>query len=98
MPAAECQPGHEADELEWEEWDPSQTTFLQHMLAGSVAGLAEHTCMFPVDTLKTHIQCERCGSSNPVNTLRCACCAFFCEFFGVVCEAGMGSDGEWLWR
>src|SRR5690554_3896369 len=68
--AAQCQPGHDAEDLEWEEWDPSQTTFIQHMIAGSIAGLAEHTCMFPVDTLKTHIQCERCGSANPVNTLR----------------------------
>lgn len=70
--ASECQPGHDAEDLDWEEWDPTKTTFVQHMIAGSVAGLAEHTCMFPVDTLKTHIQCERCGSANPVNTLRCA--------------------------
>lgn len=30
--------------------------FWQYMLAGSVAGLVEHTAMFPVDTLKTHMQ------------------------------------------
>ena len=70
MVTAECQPGHETDDLEWEEWDPTKTTFIQHMIAGSIAGLAEHACMFPIDTLKTHIQCERCGSSNPANVLR----------------------------
>lgn len=30
--------------------------FWQYMAAGSVAGLVEHTAMFPVDTLKTRIQ------------------------------------------
>ncbi|CAM0872765.1 unnamed protein product [Alopecurus aequalis] len=30
--------------------------FWQYMLAGSVAGVVEHTAMFPVDTLKTHMQ------------------------------------------
>mmetsp|Transcript_5337 Transcript_5337/g.21149 ORF Transcript_5337/g.21149 Transcript_5337/m.21149 type:complete len:367 (+) Transcript_5337:226-1326(+) len=48
------------EDLEWEEWD-GKTSFAAHMLAGSVAGIAEHTFMFPVDTLKTHIQCIRCG-------------------------------------
>ena len=30
-------------------------------MAGSIAGVVEHTFMFPVDTLKTHVQCDRCG-------------------------------------
>lgn len=30
-------------------------------MAGSLAGVIEHTFMFPVDTLKTHVQCDRCG-------------------------------------
>ncbi|CAL9055963.1 unnamed protein product [Musa banksii] len=30
--------------------------FWQYMVAGSVAGLVEHTAMFPVDTLKTRMQ------------------------------------------
>lgn len=29
---------------------------LQHMLAGAVAGILEHTLMFPVDTIKTRMQ------------------------------------------
>ena len=31
---------------------------------GSMAGLAEHVAIFPIDTLKTHVQCERCGTSS----------------------------------
>lgn len=64
--------GSEEDELEWEEWDPSQLSFAQHMIAGSCAGLAEHVSMFPIDTVKTHVQCERCGSVSPMQTWNCA--------------------------
>ncbi|CAM9483703.1 unnamed protein product, partial [Phaeothamnion confervicola] len=45
--------------LDWEDWDPSEGKFTHHMLAGSLAGIAEHTVMFPVDTIKTHVQCWR---------------------------------------
>eukprot|EP00614_Pseudopedinella_elastica_P018746 CAMPEP_0172649882 /NCGR_PEP_ID=MMETSP1068-20121228/242012_1 /TAXON_ID=35684 /ORGANISM="Pseudopedinella elastica, Strain CCMP716" /LENGTH=399 /DNA_ID=CAMNT_0013464243 /DNA_START=190 /DNA_END=1388 /DNA_ORIENTATION=+ len=31
------------------------------MVAGSMAGITEHTIMYPIDTLKTHVQCDRCG-------------------------------------
>lgn len=62
----------ETDDLEWEEWDPSKLTFTHHMIAGSFAGMAEHVSIFPLDTLKTHIQCEKCGSSNPLKTWNCA--------------------------
>ncbi|MQM20302.1 hypothetical protein Taro_053321 [Colocasia esculenta] len=34
-------------------------SFWQFMVAGSVAGLVEHTAMFPVDTLKTRMQAQR---------------------------------------
>jgi solute carrier family 25 iron transporter 28/37 len=60
-------------ELEWEEWDPaSGVSFATHMVAGSFAGLAEHLCMFPVDTLRTNIQCDKCGSVTPFQTVSCA--------------------------
>jgi len=49
------------DVLEWEEWHPDQGSFLSHMVAGSIAGVTEHTIMYPMDTLKTHVQCDRCG-------------------------------------
>jgi solute carrier family 25 (mitochondrial iron transporter), member 28/37 len=38
----------------------------------SFAGLAEHVVIFPLDTLKTNIQCEICGSSSPFKTYNCA--------------------------
>jgi solute carrier family 25 iron transporter 28/37 len=62
----------ELEDLEWEEWDPSRITFLNHMIAGSAAGLMEHVSIFPIDTLKTHIQCQRCGSMNTKQTITCA--------------------------
>lgn len=45
----------ELDELEWED-NPHNLPFTHHMIAGSAAGLTEHVFMFPVDTLKTHLQ------------------------------------------
>jgi len=56
------------EELEWEEWKPDQISFGNHMIAGSLAGLAEHVCLFPMDTIKTHIQCQKCGSVTPFQT------------------------------
>ena len=48
--------GPHVAELEYEEWDATNTPFWQHCLAGSVAGVVEHLLMYPVDTLKTHVQ------------------------------------------
>ncbi|KAF4127850.1 Mitochondrial carrier protein, partial [Phytophthora infestans] len=44
---------------DWEEWTPEKGSFVNHMLAGSVAGVAEHVSIFPIDTIK----CQHC----PVN-------------------------------
>lgn len=48
--------GEHGMELEYEEWDPSTTPFYQHCIAGSLAGFAEHLLMYPIDTIKTHVQ------------------------------------------
>lgn len=48
-----------SDPSDWEDWDPSQGNFLHHMVAGSIAGITEHTVMYPVDTFKTYVQCMR---------------------------------------
>lgn len=56
------------EEIEWEEWKPERISFGNHMIAGSLAGLAEHVCLFPMDTIKTHIQCQKCGSVSPFQT------------------------------
>lgn len=52
-------------DLEWEEWD-GRSPFLHHCIAGSIAGVAEHTLLYPVDTIKTHMQsyCASCPN-NP---------------------------------
>lgn len=43
------------EDLEWEEWDSttSPLSFSHHCLAGSFAGVAEHTLLYPLDTVKT---------------------------------------------
>lgn len=69
--------GDESEEmdLEWEEWDPSRLSFVDHMLAGSFAGLAEHVSIFPMDTLKTNMQCDKCDNKpnrTPLRTIQCA--------------------------
>jgi len=74
------------DDLEWEEWDSSTSplSFAHHCLAGSFAGVAEHTLLYPLDTVKTCWQSqvlhkasgggmgcgEPCGVSETVNKLR----------------------------
>jgi len=58
----------EEDDFEWEEWNPKHGSFIHHMVAGSIAGIAEHTVMFPVDTIKTHVQCERCSMTKCAQT------------------------------
>lgn len=62
----------EDTDIDIPEWDSSRMSFTTHMIAGSIAGLAEHVSTFPVDTLKTHIQCERCGSNSPMQIFLCA--------------------------
>jgi solute carrier family 25 iron transporter 28/37 len=48
---------------EWEEWD-GKTPFWSHCVAGSLAGVAEHTLVYPLDTVRTHIQvCGACHHS-----------------------------------
>eukprot|EP00899_Mesostigma_viride_P019319 jgi/Mesvir1/27389/Mv07193-RA.1 len=41
-------------------------TFYQHMFAGAVAGVVEHTLMFPVDTIKTRMQAVAMNGSASV--------------------------------
>lgn len=46
----------------WEEWDASMPLW-RHAVAGSCAGVAEHLGMYPLDTIKTHMQALRPGGS-----------------------------------
>jgi solute carrier family 25 (mitochondrial iron transporter), member 28/37 len=57
---------HDDDELDedWEEWD-GRSPFWAHCLAGSIAGVVEHAAIFPLDTVRTHIQvCAACLQRN----------------------------------
>jgi solute carrier family 25 iron transporter 28/37 len=45
---------------EWEEWD-GNSPFWVHCVAGSLAGVAEHVLVYPLDTVRTHLQvCAAC--------------------------------------
>ena len=46
----------DTDPFNTDEWDPSRGAFWQHAVAGSVAGVAEHSLTYPVDTIKTQMQ------------------------------------------
>ncbi|KAL7581693.1 hypothetical protein ACA910_022237 [Epithemia clementina (nom. ined.)] len=47
-------------EEDWEEWD-GKSPFWIHCAAGSLAGVVEHTAVYPLDTVRTHIQvCASC--------------------------------------
>ena len=51
------------DDLDWEEWDAASSplSFGHHCLAGSFAGVAEHTLLYPLDTVKTCWQSQVLG-------------------------------------
>jgi len=54
----------DAFDEEWEEWD-GKSPFLHHCIAGSLAGVAEHVMVYPLDTVRTHIQvCAACVNNN----------------------------------
>jgi solute carrier family 25 (mitochondrial iron transporter), member 28/37 len=42
--------------VDWEEWDRTKDPFWVHCLAGSIAGVIEHGALYPLDTVRTHIQ------------------------------------------
>jgi solute carrier family 25 iron transporter 28/37 len=53
---------HSPDDVDddWEEWD-GRSPFWMHCVAGSLAGVVEHTAVYPLDTVRTHIQvCASC--------------------------------------
>ena len=58
------------EDLEWEEWDSSTSplSFFHHCLAGSFAGVVEHTLLYPLDTVKTCWQSQVLGSCGMVES------------------------------
>ena len=59
----------EVDE-DWEEWDPSKGSFRVHAAAGSFAGLCEHCFVYPIDTVKTHLQTEGASKESFVASVK----------------------------
>ena len=50
----------EAELVERKELKRTDTSsFRHHAIAGSFAGVAEHVSVFPIDTIKTHVQAQR---------------------------------------
>mmetsp|Transcript_29607 Transcript_29607/g.48850 ORF Transcript_29607/g.48850 Transcript_29607/m.48850 type:complete len:388 (+) Transcript_29607:98-1261(+) len=64
----------EEDPLEFEEWDGT-SPFWSHCLAGSLAGVAEHVVVYPLDTVKTHIQCATCPANPAKSSVSAAAAA-----------------------
>ena len=62
-PAAAVSAVSVVEDLEWEEWDASTSplSFAHHCLAGSFAGVMEHTLLYPLDTVKTCWQSQVLG-------------------------------------
>ena len=63
-----------ADPFNTDEWDPNRGAFWQHAVAGSLAGLTEHSLMFPIDTIKTHVQVSGISPGSATITELLASC------------------------
>ncbi|KAA8496533.1 putative mitochondrial carrier [Porphyridium purpureum] len=65
--ARSCPNAMDADELlpAFDIGDDERFTHRQHMLAGAVAGMIEHSFMFPVDTIKTRMQVYGAAAPAP---------------------------------
>ena len=64
---SEQQQQQDLADADWEEWDGS-SPFWIHCVAGSFAGVVEHAAVYPLDTVRTHIQvCASCMQRNGSN-------------------------------
>jgi solute carrier family 25 iron transporter 28/37 len=84
---------------DWEAWD-GRSPFWVHCVAGSLAGVVEHTAIYPLDTVRTHIQvCAGCiwkqsPSSSASGVANEANNAISQKFL----ETGSSSSSNWLVR
>ena len=61
-------PANSMSDEDWEEWDGT-SPFWIHCAAGSFAGVVEHTVVYPLDTVRTHIQvCASCVHRNSLHS------------------------------
>jgi len=80
-----------------DEWDPERGSLLGHAVAGSLAGVAEHSFMFPMDTIKTAMQTKGSIGSlqqhlsrygllrmwHGVQTMFCGCIPAHAAYFSI---------------
>eukprot|EP01112_Ceratiomyxa_fruticulosa_P004247 TRINITY_DN146_c0_g1_i1.p1 TRINITY_DN146_c0_g1~~TRINITY_DN146_c0_g1_i1.p1 ORF type:complete len:302 (-),score=31.49 TRINITY_DN146_c0_g1_i1:27-932(-) len=52
-----------------DDYEYDASTFKGHLLAGAIAGTVEHCGMFPVDTIKTHIQARNLTPGSGISSL-----------------------------
>lgn len=90
------------DDLEWEEWD-GKGVFWHHCVAGSFAGVSEHTITYPFDTVKTYVQaCSQCphkyvknsttSSSNKLATTNLPRLGMWTTMRHIVSQAGTTAE------
>lgn len=73
----------EFHDFEWEERDDS-VPLKVHLLAGSIAGIAEHTFCLPLDNIKTHVQKTGASIRQVFKTVRTFGYDNFYKGFGII--------------
>lgn len=73
----------EFHDFEWEERDDS-VPLKVHVMAGSIAGIAEHTACLPVDNMKTHVQKTGASMRQVFRTLRNSGYQNFYQGFNII--------------
>lgn len=58
-------------DLEQYDWEDKKddTSFTDHVIAGCLAGIAEHLCMLPFDNIKVHSQILKNNNLNEMTKL-----------------------------
>ena len=70
-------------DFEWEEREDT-VPLKVHLLAGSIAGIAEHTACLPLDNMKTHVQKTGASIRQVFHTLRTFGYHNFYQGFGII--------------
>ena len=71
--------------------------FRHHLVAGSFAGVAEHVSVFPLDTIKTHLQAQAANGGSGASTANGARLGFMGDV-AVAQEIIAQHGGKALWR
>ena len=55
--------------LDWED-NTEGIPYIKHATAGSIAGVVEHLAIFPIDTIKTHLQVDVRSTDSAMRVAR----------------------------